>query len=120
MSAGSIALAQMTALRLLIGSGNKSDEKVRSDNPSNASKSFHFWTVVRLGRGSLTTFELRKPGKPEKKRSSLWSSSKQSNVHRKARVSISDGEFRAVSSAVFCMPCTSILRKLFSRVRKRL
>src|SRR6266702_2768131 len=108
--AGSRAFAQMMARWILTDSGSKLDENVRSNNPTNAVESFFFCTQLRLGRGSLTTLELRKPGKPEKKRSSSWSSSKQSNVHRKARVSTSDGEFRAVSSTVFCIPCKSNLR----------
>ncbi|KAH9057281.1 hypothetical protein EDB87DRAFT_1632667 [Lactarius vividus] len=84
MCIGSEAFAQIMARRSLTVSGSKSDKKVRSNNPINAVESFHFCLSVRWGRGSSTTFELRNPGKPEKKRSSSWSSSKLSNVHRKA------------------------------------
>ena len=100
-----MAFMHIMTRRFLIDLGSKSDESVRSNDPSNVVQKSNFWSSVRFGRGSSTTLELQKPGKPEKKRSSSWSSSKQSNVHMKARVSISDGELRAVSSTLFCMPC---------------
>jgi hypothetical protein len=67
MCSGSTAFAHIMARRFLTGGGSKSDEKVRSNNPRNASESFHFSSSVRLGRGSRQELELRKPGKPEKK-----------------------------------------------------
>ena len=96
-STRSKALAQMSPLRRLTRSGNKnkSDENVRSNNLTIAFKSWSLCSSLRPLRGSLTTLELWKPSKPEKKFSSSWSSSKRSKVHMRARVSISDDNFSA-------------------------
>ena len=110
MCAWSIAFMHIMALRLLTSSGSKSDKIVWLSNPIKASKSLCFPSSGRWRRGSLTSFELQKPGKLKKKCSSSWSLSKQPNVHRNVQVLQSDGESKADSSMVFCMLCLSHLK----------
>jgi len=75
--------------------------------------------LMKVPRGPSIRVELQKPGMLEQNRFISRSSSKESNVHVKMGLSISDEGFRAVSSVIFSRPRRNHLPKWLVKSLKR-